>query len=85
MEIKNKIDKYLNLDEEYHSMDNILDDITVDELQTMVFSNIPSEKIDIKMVIKQFEELLKSKVREARYIVKKVAPQIVKEVQNEYK
>lgn len=61
--------------------DNILDEITVEELQDMVYSNIPTEKIDAKSVNKEFERLLTMKMRDAKSIVKKVIPELVKELQ----
>ena len=61
--------------------DNILDEITVEELQDMVYSNIPTEKIDAKSVNKEFERLLKMKIVDAKSIIKKVIPELVKELQ----
>ena len=61
--------------------DNILDEITVEELHEMVYSNIPVEKIDVKRVEKEFEILLKGKMRDARHILKKVIPELVKDLQ----
>ena len=76
MKINNKIYKYLT--EEYHYMDNLLDDITFEELLTQVYSNVPQEKIDTKTVMKEFESLLKGKIKDAKFEIKKAAPQIVK-------
>lgn len=80
MEIKDKIDKYL-LDEAYHDFDNILDDITYSEMRDTVFSNI--DKPDSKAVLKEFESLLKAKVKDARYAMRTAAAQIVKEIEKQ--
>jgi len=79
MDIKDKLDKYMLL-EKFHPMDNILDDITYDEIHTQVYSNIPKEKLDTKVVMKEFESLLKQKVNDARFLMRKAAAQIVKDV-----
>lgn len=79
MDVNKKIDKYIRLDEQFQPLDNILDDITYDEIHTTVYSNIPKEKIDVKTVMKEFEKLLNTKVKEARFLIRKAAPQIVKE------
>jgi hypothetical protein len=71
-----------SLNEGFNQFDSILDDISYDELRTTVFSNI--ENPDIKAVVKQFEELLKMKIKDAQYELRKAAPQIVKEIENEY-
>lgn len=64
----------------YHLNDNILDEITLEEVQDMVYSNIPKEKMDDRIVMREFENLLKEKVREARIIAKKVIPEMVKDL-----
>lgn len=66
----------------YHLKDNILDDITVEELQTMVSSNVPIEKIDVKTIYKEFDTLLFAKMRDARSVAKKVIPDLAKDFQN---
>lgn len=81
MEINNRIDKYLNLDEAYHDFDNILDDITYSEMRDTVFSNV--NKPDVKAVMKEFESLLKAKVKDARYAMRSAAAQMVKEIEKE--
>lgn len=81
MKINDKIDKYLG--EAYHPMDNILDDITYDEILTQVFSNLPTEKIDNKSVMKEFESLLKGKIKDAHFEMRKAAQQIVKDATKE--
>ena len=83
--MKDKIDKYLGervqlVFSGYHLKDNILDDITVEELQDMLVSNIPVEKLDERTAMKEFETLLKMKVRDARFVAKKVIPEIVSEI-----
>lgn len=62
----------------YHLKDNVLDDITVDELQTMLVSNIPKEKMTPQTAMKEFDGLLKMKITDAKNIVKRVIPEMVK-------
>jgi len=81
MEIKDKIDKYLKLDEAYQDFDNILDDITYSEIRDTVFSNV--DKPDLRAVMKEFESLLKAKVKDARYAMRTAAAQIVKEIEKQ--
>jgi len=64
----------------YHLKDNILDDITVEELFEMVDSNLPKEKINKMTVQKEFDNLLKMKLSDAKFIAKKVIPELVKEI-----
>jgi len=64
----------------YNLKDNILDDITLEELYDAVFSNIPKEKLNDKVMMKEFEDLLKTKISDARYIARKVIPDMVKEL-----
>ena len=68
--------------EAYQGNDDLLDGITYEELLTTVFSNI--ENPDVKAVLRQFDELLKNKIKDAKYELRKAAPQIVKEIENEY-
>jgi hypothetical protein len=63
----------------YHLRDNILDEITVEELQTMIDSNVPIQNINTKTAQKEFDDLLMMKVRDARAIAKKVIPDLVKD------
>lgn len=65
----------------FHLKDNILDEMTVEELQETVYSNIPNDKINVRTVQKEFESLLKSKIGDARFIAKKVIPELVKDLQ----
>lgn len=64
----------------YHLKDNILDEITVEEFQTMIDANIPKDKMDNSSLMKEFESLLKMKIKDARFIIKKVIPDMIKEL-----
>lgn len=66
----------------FHLKDNILDEMTVEELQETVYSNIPNDKIDERSVQKEFESMLKTKIRDARFVAKKVIPELVKDLQS---
>jgi hypothetical protein len=66
----------------YHLKDNVLDDMTVEELQEAVYSNIPNEKINVRSVQREFESLLKTKIADARFVAKKVIPELVKDLQS---
>lgn len=66
----------------YHLKDNILDDITVEELQEVVYSNIPNEKIDERSVKREFESLLKTKINDAKFVAKKVIPSLTQDLQD---
>ena len=67
--------------EAYQANDNLMDDLTYDELLTMVYSNIedPSEKD----IMREFEKIIKIKVNDARYEMKKAVKQIKKDIQND--
>jgi hypothetical protein len=65
-----------------HLKDNILDDISVEELQEMIESNIPLEKLSVQSAMKEFDTLIKMKLRDAKSIVKKVVPELVKDIIN---
>ncbi len=65
----------------FHLKDNILDEITVEELQETVYSNIPNDKINVRTVQKEFESLLRTKVNDAKFVAKKVIPELVKDLQ----
>jgi len=62
----------------YHLNDNVLDGFTVDEIQTMIVSNIPKEKLSTQVVIKEIEKLITSQLRDARRIAKKITPEMIK-------
>ena len=47
----------------------------------MLVSNIPSDKIDERMAMKEFETLLRVKMNDARSIARKVIPALVKDIQ----
>ena len=66
----------------FHLKDSILDDITVEELQETVYSNIPNEKINENTVKKEFESLLKSKINDAKFVAKKVIPSLTQDLQD---
>ena len=61
----------------YNLMDNILDEITIEELQTIVHSNV--KDINYKTIMKEFDTLLKSKIADAKAIAKKVIPELANE------
>jgi hypothetical protein len=64
----------------HHLKDNLLDEITLEELFDTVGHNIPKEKIDARSMMKEFESILKTKVSDARFMAKKVIPEMVKEL-----
>jgi len=66
----------------FHLKDNILDEMTVEELQETVYSNIPNDKISIRTVQREFESLLKTKIADARFVAKKVIPELTKDLQS---
>ena len=66
----------------YHMFDNILDEISVKELLDTVYSNVPSEKLNPKSVQKEYDTLLKMKLRDAKSMIKKAIPEIIKEVED---
>jgi len=51
--------------------DNILDDITFESLIDVVDSNFPKSKFNEQTVIKQFNEMLGTVVKDAKFILKK--------------
>ena len=59
-----------------HLTDNILDEITVEEIQEVIYSNLPKEKINRASAMKEFDNLLRVKVNDARKIAKKVVPNV---------
>jgi DNA gyrase/topoisomerase IV subunit B len=61
--------------------DNILDDITFDELITTVEGN--EKSIDERSVTRVFNELMKSKINEAKYVFKKNIKEIIKYINAE--
>jgi len=70
-----------SLNEAYQANDNLMDDLTYDELLTTVYSNIeePSEKD----IMREFEKIIKTKVNDARYEMRKAVKQILKDIQND--
>lgn len=81
--IKEKIDEQKLRFGGYHLKDNILDQITVEEFQTLIDANVTKDKMDNSSLMKEFESLLKMKIRDARFIIKKVIPEMVKELKKE--
>ena len=63
-----------------HLKDNILDDITVEELYDAVHSNIPSDKVNARTIQKEFDSILKGKLNNAKFVAKKDIPDLVKEL-----
>lgn len=59
--------------------ENLIDPITVKDVIDAVYSNIPSEKIDERAVMKEFEDILKYIIKDARYMIKKHAKSIAME------
>lgn len=65
----------------YHLRDNILDDITVKEFQTVVDSNIPKDKMTNAVLLKEFNSLLNMRIKDAKHIIKKIIPDMIEELQ----
>lgn len=61
----------------YHLKDNILDEITVEELQEMAHSNLRVK--DARSIQKEFDTLLKMKIADAKAIARKVIPALAKD------
>jgi len=68
-EIREMIVEEILKESHWRPEDNILDDITFEELMTTLESN--EKTIDEKSITKVFNELMKSKVSEAKYTFKK--------------
>jgi len=62
----------------HHLKDSILDGITVDELQTMLVSNLSSSKLNVQTATKEFNELLNAKLKDAKIIAKRVIADMAK-------
>lgn len=79
-----KIDKYLGEAElplrygGYHLRDAVMDGFTVEDVQTMIVSNIPREKMTPQAIQKEIESLIKTQVMDAKFISKKIAPEMAK-------
>ena len=82
--MEDKVEKYLGemklVFSGLHLKDNILDEITVEELQEVLTSNVPVEKLNVRTATKEFENLLKFKIKDARFIIKGVVPELVKDI-----
>lgn len=65
----------------YSVMDNILDGITIEELQTVLHSNIPSDKINPNVVMKEFDKLVRAKMVDSKYVLKKITKDLVNDLQ----
>jgi hypothetical protein len=70
--------KYFSKFGGYSRGDNILDGITVEDLETMIMSNTPKDQIDPKSIKKAFDELMKTQMDDAKNILKKVTADMVK-------
>jgi hypothetical protein len=66
----------------YHLKDNILDEMTIEELRDTIEMNTPTDKINKQTIMKEFESILKGKINDARYIVKKILPELEKELKS---
>ena len=75
-EIREMIREELLRESHWHPKDNILDDITFEELITTFESN--EKTIDEKSITKVFNELMKGKVSEAKFTFKKNIGEILK-------
>jgi len=79
-----KLKKYLTEKElplryaNYHLKDSVMDGFTVDDVQTMIVSNIPREKMTPQAIQKEIEDLIKTQVMDAKFIAKKIAPEMAK-------
>ena len=62
----------------YHLKDSILDGITVDDLQTILVSNLSSDTLDVKSATKEFNEMLNRSIADAKVIGKKVIADMAK-------
>ena len=69
-----------SLNEELFGQDDILDGITFEEMLTTIETNVPTEEVQPKMVLFEFEKLLKLKIKDARTMMKRAAKQISIEV-----
>ena len=69
------------LNEAYQANDDLLDGITYNELLDTVYSNL--ENPNEKAVMKQFDELVNIKVKDARQEMKRALKQILKDVNEE--
>lgn len=64
----------------YNINDNILDNITIDELHTMIFSNFPSNKINENLIRKEFDKLVRDKMNDTRFVLKKIMKDLVSDL-----
>lgn len=67
----------------FHMKDNILDDITVEEFYDTLMHNIPKEKLNKNLAMKEFENLIKSKLDDGRFTARKIIPDMIEELSKE--
>ncbi len=68
------------LNEAYQSTDTILDDLTYSELLDTIYSNI--ENPDERAVMKEFDKIIKQKVNDARFEMRKAIKQIINDLKD---
>lgn len=71
--------------EALHGDENILEEISYDEMLETVAVNIQAEEVQEKMVMFEFEKLLKIKIKSGRVMIKRAAKQIAIEVSHNNK
>lgn len=76
MELLEKIDTVIESVGMYSVYDNIVDPVTIKDVIDAVYSNVESDKIDEKTVKKEFENILKTVLQDARFMIKKHAKSI---------
>ena len=74
-----------SLNEALHGDENILEEISYDEMLETVAVNIQAEEVQEKLVMFEFEKLLKIKIKSARTMIKRAAKQIAIEVSHNNK
>jgi len=72
------------LDEGYHSKDDILQGFSFGGLVLAVRSNVPNHKIDKNSIMKEFKNMLESRIDDAKYEVNKNMKQLLKESKEVY-
>lgn len=63
-----------------HLNDDILSPISVENLQDVLYSNIPKDKLNERVVMKELDALIRSNVADARGVAKKIASDLVKDL-----
>ena len=74
----------VNLDSSYERSQNILENYNFDTLLLELSCNIPKEKLTRSKIVKHFEQVLQSKVDEAREVFQDNLNNIQQQVINEH-